>query len=108
MPRNLKLYITGLVATSALALGATSLVFPGLSAWPLGVDPAIGIPLTLIPGLDPAALGLDPVEDPTNQSAAYRRSFAHYTESRLLVSVMFYGTHAMLFFGAFLCATGWN
>ena len=39
MPRNLKLYITGLVATSALALGATSLVFPGLSAWPLGVDP---------------------------------------------------------------------
>jgi decaprenyl-phosphate phosphoribosyltransferase len=36
------------------------------------------------------------------RSAAYRKSFAHYTESRLLVSIMFYGTHAMLFFGAFL------
>jgi decaprenyl-phosphate phosphoribosyltransferase len=36
------------------------------------------------------------------QSAAYRKSFAHYTEPRLLVSIMFYGTNAMLFFGAFL------
>ena len=36
------------------------------------------------------------------QSAAYRKSFAFYTESRLLVSIMFYGTNAMLFFGTFL------
>ena len=36
------------------------------------------------------------------RSAAYRKSFAHYTEPRLLVSIMFYGSHAMLFFGAFL------
>lgn len=32
----------------------------------------------------------------------YRRSFAYYTEQRLLVSIMFYGSHAMLFFGAFI------
>lgn len=32
----------------------------------------------------------------------YRRSFAHYDEQRLLVSVMFYGSAAMLFFGAFI------
>jgi 4-hydroxybenzoate polyprenyltransferase len=36
------------------------------------------------------------------RSAAYRRSFAFYTEPRLLVSVMFYGSLAMLFFGAFI------
>ena len=41
------------------------------------------------------------IADPL-RSAAYRKSFAHYTESRLLVSIMFYGTNAMLFFGAFL------
>jgi 4-hydroxybenzoate polyprenyltransferase len=35
-------------------------------------------------------------------SAAYRKSFAHYTQPRLLVSIMFYGSHAMLFFGAFI------
>ena len=35
-------------------------------------------------------------------SAAYRKSFAFYNERRLLVSVMFYASHAMLFFGAFL------
>jgi decaprenyl-phosphate phosphoribosyltransferase len=34
-------------------------------------------------------------------AAAYRRSFAHYTERRLLTSVMFYGSAAMLFLGAF-------
>jgi len=34
--------------------------------------------------------------------AAYRKSFAHYTGPRLLVSIMFYGSHAMLFFGAFI------
>jgi len=34
--------------------------------------------------------------------AAYRKSFAHYTEPRLLVSIVFYGSHAMLFFGAFI------
>jgi decaprenyl-phosphate phosphoribosyltransferase len=36
------------------------------------------------------------------RSAAYRKSFAYYNEPRLLVSIMFYGTNAMLFFGAFL------
>jgi 4-hydroxybenzoate polyprenyltransferase len=36
------------------------------------------------------------------RSAAYRKSFAFYTEQRLLVSIMFYGAHAMLFFGAFI------
>jgi len=36
------------------------------------------------------------------RSAAYRKSFAHYTEGRLMVSIMFYGTCAMLLFGAFL------
>jgi decaprenyl-phosphate phosphoribosyltransferase len=36
------------------------------------------------------------------RAAAYRRSFAHYTETRLLVSVMFYGSSAMLFLGAFI------
>jgi decaprenyl-phosphate phosphoribosyltransferase len=35
------------------------------------------------------------------RAAAYRRSFAFYTEERLLVSIMFYGSAAMLFFGAF-------
>ena len=35
------------------------------------------------------------------RAAAYRRSFAFYTEERLLVSIMFYGTSSMLFFGAF-------
>ena len=36
------------------------------------------------------------------RSAAYRRSFAYYTNERLLVSIMFYASHAMLFFGAFI------
>jgi 4-hydroxybenzoate polyprenyltransferase len=36
------------------------------------------------------------------RSARYRKSFAHYNEQRLLVSVMFYAAHAMLFFGAFI------
>lgn len=35
-------------------------------------------------------------------AAAYRRSFAFYDEQKLLVSIMFYGTSAMLFFGAFI------
>jgi decaprenyl-phosphate phosphoribosyltransferase len=35
-------------------------------------------------------------------SAAYRRSFAYYNEQRLLVSLMFYASAAMLFFGAFV------
>jgi 4-hydroxybenzoate polyprenyltransferase len=35
------------------------------------------------------------------RAVAYRRSFAHYTEERLLVSIMFYGSSAMLFLGAF-------
>jgi decaprenyl-phosphate phosphoribosyltransferase len=36
------------------------------------------------------------------QSARYRKSFGFYNERRLLVSVMFYGSQAMLFFGAFI------
>ncbi|MGH7295476.1 MAG: UbiA prenyltransferase family protein [Polyangiaceae bacterium] len=36
------------------------------------------------------------------RAAAYRRSFRHYTEERLLVSIMFYGSAAMLFLGAFI------
>jgi decaprenyl-phosphate phosphoribosyltransferase len=35
------------------------------------------------------------------RAAAYRRSFAYYTEQRLLTSIMFYGSAAMLFLGAF-------
>jgi 4-hydroxybenzoate polyprenyltransferase len=35
------------------------------------------------------------------RAAAYRKSFAFYTEERLLVSIMFYGSAAMLFLGAF-------
>jgi 4-hydroxybenzoate polyprenyltransferase len=41
------------------------------------------------------------IGDPA-RAAAYRRSFAYYTEQRLLVSVMFYGSAAMLFLGAFV------
>jgi decaprenyl-phosphate phosphoribosyltransferase len=36
------------------------------------------------------------------RSAAYRKSFAHYTSERLLVSILFYASSSMLFFGAFL------
>jgi 4-hydroxybenzoate polyprenyltransferase len=36
------------------------------------------------------------------QAAAYRKSFAYYTENRLLVSIMFYASAAMLFLGAFI------
>src|SRR4029077_15944121 len=36
------------------------------------------------------------------RAAAYRKSFAYYDEQRLLVSIMFYATTSMLFFGAFL------
>jgi len=32
----------------------------------------------------------------------YRKSFGFYTQERLLVSILFYGSTAMLFFGAFL------
>lgn len=41
------------------------------------------------------------IGDPA-RAAAYRRSFAYYTEERLLVSIMFYGSAAMLFLGAFI------
>ncbi|MGH9941201.1 MAG: UbiA prenyltransferase family protein [Pyrinomonadaceae bacterium] len=41
------------------------------------------------------------IGDPA-RSAAYRKSFAFYNERRLLVSIMFYGSHAMLFFGTFI------
>jgi 4-hydroxybenzoate polyprenyltransferase len=40
--------------------------------------------------------------DDAKRAAAYRRSFAFYTEERLLVSIMFYGSAAMLFLGAFI------
>jgi 4-hydroxybenzoate polyprenyltransferase len=36
------------------------------------------------------------------RSAAYRKSFAYYNEPRLLVSIMFYASQGMLFFGAFI------
>jgi decaprenyl-phosphate phosphoribosyltransferase len=36
------------------------------------------------------------------RATAYRKAFAFYTEERLLVSIMFYGSAAMLFFGAFI------
>jgi len=35
-------------------------------------------------------------------ASAYRKSFAFYTDERLLVSIMFYGSAAMLFLGAFV------
>jgi 4-hydroxybenzoate polyprenyltransferase len=35
------------------------------------------------------------------RAASYRKSFAFYSEERLLVSIMFYGAASMLFFGAF-------
>lgn len=41
------------------------------------------------------------INDPA-RSAAYRKSFCYYNERRLLVSIMFYGSHAMLFFGTFI------
>lgn len=37
-----------------------------------------------------------------DDAARYRRSFAHYSRDRLLVSIMFYASAAMLFFGAFI------
>ena len=40
------------------------------------------------------------INDP-GRAAAYRKSFAYFTTDRLLVAVMFYGSAAMLFFGAF-------
>ena len=36
------------------------------------------------------------------QAVAYRKSFGFYTEERLLVSIVFYASAAMLFFGAFI------
>ena len=36
------------------------------------------------------------------QAVAYRKSFGFYTEERLLVSIMFYGSIATLCFGAFI------
>ncbi len=41
------------------------------------------------------------IGDPA-RAAAYRRSFHVYTAERLLVSIMFYASTAMLFFGAFI------
>ena len=40
------------------------------------------------------------INDPA-RAAAYRKSFGYFTSDRLLVAVMFYGSAAMLFFGAF-------
>lgn len=36
------------------------------------------------------------------RAGSYRRSFVHYTPERLLVSIMFYASASMLFFGAFV------
>jgi decaprenyl-phosphate phosphoribosyltransferase len=41
------------------------------------------------------------IGDP-ERAARYRLSFAYYSEERLLVSIMFYGSAAMLFLGAFI------
>ena len=41
------------------------------------------------------------IGDPA-RAAAYRKSFAHYTLERLLVSIVFYASAAMLFLGAFI------
>ena len=40
--------------------------------------------------------------DRRDEQIRYRRSFAVYTEQSLLVSIMFYASSAMLFFGAFV------
>ena len=40
--------------------------------------------------------------DDASRSKSYRKSFAFYNERRLLVSIVFYGSQAMLFFGAFI------
>ncbi len=40
--------------------------------------------------------------DNTKVAALYRKSFKFYTEERLLASVLFYSSAAMLFFGAFI------
>jgi decaprenyl-phosphate phosphoribosyltransferase len=41
------------------------------------------------------------IADP-KRAAAYRKSFAYYTLDRLMVSIVFYGSAAMLFLGAFI------
>jgi decaprenyl-phosphate phosphoribosyltransferase len=41
------------------------------------------------------------IDDPL-RAAAYRKSFSYYTLQRLLVSIMFYASAAMLFLGAFI------
>jgi 4-hydroxybenzoate polyprenyltransferase len=41
------------------------------------------------------------IGDP-ERAAAYRKSLAHYTLERLMVSIMFYASAAMLFLGAFI------
>jgi 4-hydroxybenzoate polyprenyltransferase len=41
------------------------------------------------------------IGDPA-RAAAYRKSFAWYTPERLMVSIVFYGSAAMLFLGAFI------
>lgn len=40
------------------------------------------------------------IGDPA-QAASYRKSFGFYTDQRLLISILFYATTAMMFFGAF-------
>jgi len=41
------------------------------------------------------------IGDP-ERAASYRRSFAYYTDDRLLISIMFYASAAMLLFGVFI------
>jgi hypothetical protein len=46
MSRPLKLWIAGLVTSSALALLVTSFVLPDATGWPFGIRPTMAIPLT--------------------------------------------------------------
>jgi hypothetical protein len=41
------------------------------------------------------------IDDPL-RAAAYRKSFSYYTLQRLLISIVFYASAAMLFLGAFI------
>jgi len=49
MPKSLKLFITGLVASSAIALIAASFVFASQSGWAFGIRPDISIPWATSP-----------------------------------------------------------
>ncbi len=80
-----------------------------LAGWYI-VDPGVVIPVSLVVaywmiGCYLMALKrfaeLRTIAD-GDRAARYRRSFSFYNESNLLISVMFYASTSMLFFGAFL------